>query len=178
MSRAEAMLPGRTSGSVGRRIDLGSGAERLRGNSCLGEGEREGIEDSTIRSDSRDKAVEVPARNRLNASPRGCRMVQPATKTSSVMPRNISRVESSCLHHHYSNNPPHSFSRPHHTPPHPIVPPELLSASPTSSPRNDDVNGHVGRRYIRRYKQVNCGSSHRADGIHVDMNHLKKGEVK
>jgi hypothetical protein len=60
-------------------MDLGSGAERLRGNSSLGEGEREGIEDSTIRRvRQQDNVVEVAVRDGFNTSPQGCRMLQPA----------------------------------------------------------------------------------------------------
>lgn len=57
VSNAEAMLPGRTWGSVGRRMDRGSGAERLRENSSLGEGDGEGMEDSTIRRARQEDVV-------------------------------------------------------------------------------------------------------------------------
>ena len=71
-SSAEAMLLGRTLGSVGRSEEAIAGAERLLENSGLGEGDgeaegeedEEGIEKSTIRKKGRHEAwMEFPTRN-------------------------------------------------------------------------------------------------------------------
>ena len=71
-SSAEAMLLGRTPGTVGRAVDVSAGAERLLENRGLDECEfgvaREegggGIGSSTIRRMRHEAVVEVPTRNR------------------------------------------------------------------------------------------------------------------